>query len=101
MAEFYAYVHARPNTVSAQGIFYVGKGSAKRVRHVGRSNRHHSNIVQKYGKDSILVGAIPCSSEDIALELEKGLIKCLKRSNVVLANRTSGGEGISGYKFPM
>jgi hypothetical protein len=95
---FYAYLHAKPTTVDASGIFYVGKGNGKRAYEIARSNKHHSNIVAKYGKEGILVSKIDCSSEDIAFELEKGLIKCLRRMGVNLANRTEGGEGISGHK---
>lgn len=97
MTQFYTYIHARPNTVEASGIFYVGKGKETRAYTLKRSNPHHSNIVGKYGAKNILVGVIDCSSESIAFELEKGLIKCLKRVGVNLSNLTAGGEGLSGY----
>ena len=93
---FSAYVHARPDTVNASGIFYVGKGREKRVKKVARRNPHHKNIVNKYGRENILIGKLECSSEDIAFELEKGLIKCLKRMGVKLTNLTDGGDGVSG-----
>lgn len=96
MGESFAYVHARPSTINAHGIFYVGKGSLERSKRFYKRNPHHSNIVSKYGKENILVGTLPCSSEEIAFELEKGLIKCLRRMNVVLSNQTDGGEGFSG-----
>ena len=91
-----AYVHARPHTVDAHGIFYVGKGRLYRAKNVVRRNPYHRNIVNKYGKENILVGMLECSSEDIAFELEKGLIKCLKRMGVKLTNGTDGGDGPSG-----
>lgn len=91
----YAYVHARPDTVSATGIFYVGKGTARRASNVARRNPHHTNIVAKHGAENILVGMIPCSSEAIAFDLERGLIKCLRRMGVKLTNMTDGGEGNS------
>lgn len=94
---FYAYVHARPNTIDAGGIFYVGKGKDRRAFEVGRDNRYHRNIVKKYGEDNILIGRIACSTEKIAFDLERGLIKCLRRQGVQLANLTNGGEGPSGY----
>lgn len=96
---YYTYVHARPNTEDASGIFYVGKGTLSRAMNVGRRNPHHANIVKKHGKENILVGKFECSSEAIAFELEKGLIKCLRRMGVGLTNQTDGGEGISGLKF--
>ena len=95
---FYAYLHARPDTVNTSGIFYVGKGHGKRAYEIARPNKHHANIVAKYGKENIQVSKIECSSEDVAFELEKGLIKCLRRMGVNLANRTDGGEGVTGYK---
>lgn len=90
-----AYVHARPDG----RIFYVGKGMERRARNLrcDLRNGHHANIVAKHGSANIAVGFIPCSSESIALELEKGLIKCLRRSGVQLVNKTDGGEGSSGY----
>lgn len=101
---YLAYVHARPNTTSADHIFYVGKGSKKRAYDLRpstrSSNKHHANIVKKYGRDNVLVGTIECSSEEIALELERGLIKCLRRMGVDLTNKTDGGEGVSGYVAP-
>ena len=91
----FAYVHARPDGT----VFYVGKGDADRVKRIKRkANRHHGFIVGKYGEDNILVGVIPCSSEELAFDLEKGLIKCFKRSGVSLVNFSEGGEGQSGYR---
>ena len=94
---FFAYIHARPNTVDASGVFYVGKG--KKRRHLGFTGRnsHHTNIVNKYGKEHILVGKYDCSSESAAYALEIGLIKCLRRAEVKLVNMTNGGEGRIGY----
>lgn len=94
---YYAYLHARPNTEDAHGIFYVGKGKGKRAFKLNRKNPHHKSISQKYGIHNLLVGIIPCSSEQIAFNLEVGLIKCLKRSGVKLSNKTNGGDGVPGY----
>jgi hypothetical protein len=94
--DYNAYVHARPDG----GVFYVGKGSTKRsLDFKNNRNNHYLNIVKKHGSDNILVGCLPCSSEEISFDLEKGLIKCLRRMGVELANRTDGGEGVSGYRF--
>jgi group I intron endonuclease len=95
--EFYAYVHAKPNTVDVSGIFYVGKGHGKRAWDMFSRNFHHTNILNKYGKENILVGKLDCSNEQIAFDLEVGLIKCLRRNDVKLANMTNGGEGTVGY----
>lgn len=93
---FFAYVHARPETVNQHGIFYVGKGMSKRHLNLTARNAHHANVVNKYGADNILVGKLDCSSEQIAFDLEIGLIKCLHRNGVRLANMTNGGEGSAG-----
>jgi hypothetical protein len=88
-----AYIHARPDGTP----FYVGKGSGTcRMNRMGRRNRYHTNITKKYGSDNILKGFLECSTESIAFELERGLIKCLKNMGLTLANMTEGGEGTSG-----
>ena len=88
MATF-AYIHCKPNGVP----FYVGKGALRRVKYLGERNPYHKAVVSKYNKSNILIGKIECSSDDIAFELEKGLIKCLRASGVALTNFTDGGEG--------
>ncbi|MFI3220234.1 MAG: NUMOD3 domain-containing DNA-binding protein [Methylococcales bacterium] len=88
---YYTYIHARPDGTP----FYVGKGSKRRAWKLIYRNKHHQSIIDKYGRDNILVGKLDCSSENIAFDLEKGIIKCLKRSGIPLANMTDGGEGIS------
>jgi group I intron endonuclease len=98
MSVFYAYIHAKPGAVDASGIFYVGKGKNARIHDYSHRNRHHKNIVAKYGKENILAGRIDCSDEAIAMLLEQGLIKCLRRMGVKLANVTAGGEGLTGHK---
>lgn len=95
---YFAYIHAKPNTVDASGIFYVGKGKGGRSHDLSPRNRHHGFVVNKYGKSNILIGKFEVSSEQIAFELEIGLIKCLRRMGVELTNQTDGGDGISGFK---
>lgn len=94
---YYAYIHARPDTTDISGVFYVGKGAGRRFRPSIRRTKHHTHVVGKYGAENILVGKVDCSSEEIAHELERGLIKCLRRNGVNLVNLTDGGEGSSGY----
>lgn len=88
MASF-AYLHCTPSGTP----FYVGKGALRRVKYLGGRNAKHQEIVDLYGKDNILVGSLECSTSAIALELEIGIIKCLKRSGIDLCNLTSGGGG--------
>ena len=91
---YYAYIHCKPDG----SPFYVGKGSSDRLKLYSKRNNYHKNIVNKYGREKILIGGIECSSESIAFELEKGLIKCLTVSGIKLSNLTSGGEGASHSK---
>lgn len=89
---FYAYLHCKPDGAP----FYIGKGKDDRIKLYNNRNQFHSNIVSKYGQDNILVGGIECSSEQIAFDLEVGLIKLLKKQGYKLANMTEGGEGSTG-----
>ena len=84
----YAYVHCRPDG----SIFYVGKGAMRRAKNLRERNEYHKRVVAKHGKENIFIGTIECSSDAISLELERGIIKCLKRSGVKLTNCTDGGE---------
>lgn len=97
---YYAYIHARPETTDQFGVFYVGKGVGARRKPTPHRNRHHGHVVEKHGAENILIGSIDCSDEATAFELERGLIKCLKRSGVRLTNMTDGGEGTSGFVMP-
>jgi hypothetical protein len=90
---FCAYIHCRPDGTP----FYVGKSNThKRAYSLSTKlnrNKHHENVVHKYGRKEILIGHLDCSTNEIALELEIGLIKCLKRSGTKLVNLTDGGQG--------
>ena len=98
MSIFYTYLHARPDTADAFGVFYVGKGRLNRLNDFSHRNRHHKNIVGKHGRENILMAKIDCSDEATAMELEQGLIRCLRRMGVALANVTAGGEGLTGHR---
>lgn len=90
---YYAYVHCKPDNI----VFYVGKGTLARAKNVrAKRNQHYMRVVEKHGKENISVGVIECSSEKIAFDLEKGIIKCLKMSGIKLTNLTDGGEGNLG-----
>ena len=89
-----AYLHCRPDGTP----FYVGKGTEARMNRAMRRNPYHTSIVNKYGASNIVKCFIECSTEQIALELEIGIIACLKRTGTKLSNMTEGGEGVSGYK---
>lgn len=94
---FYAYVHVRPGA-DANGAFYVGKGRGRRSHDFARRNPYHQRIIDKHGPENIEVARLDCSDEATAFELERGLIKCLRRMGVSLTNVTEGGEGVSGLR---
>jgi len=85
----FAYIHCKPDGTP----FYVGKGSLRRAKYLGERNPHHKAVVAKYGAKNISKGWIECSNDETAFELEKGIIKCLRRMGVILTNFTDGGEG--------
>lgn len=85
----YSYIHCKPDGTP----FYVGKGALRRAKYFGERNAHHKNIVKKYGKENLLYGFLECSNDEIAFQLEEGIIKCLIRSGYKLCNLTSGGDG--------
>lgn len=90
--EFYAYVHCKPDGAP----FYVGKGHGRRAYRLDKRNDWHQRVVKKHGRENILVGTLACSSQVAAFELEKGIIKCLRRSGSSLTNLTDGGDGVAG-----
>ncbi len=93
MKQFYTYLHCKPDGMP----FYVGKGNYGRAyEFMSGRNRHHKNIVAKYGKENIGVFVFPCDSEEQAFSDEKQQIAQLRRDGYVLANQTDGGEGKSG-----
>lgn len=93
---FYTYLHCRPNGEP----FYVGKGYGQRHRKIlsGR-NRHHRNVVEKYGKENILIYLFDCVSEQEAFTDEIQQISQLRSEGYSLTNVCNGGEGISGMKM--
>jgi len=94
---FYAYLHCKPDGTP----FYVGKGKEPRVKRVNRlHNKNHESIVREFGREQILVGSLECSSESIAYDLERGLIKRLRKMGIDIVNLTEGGGGCGGFKMP-
>lgn len=98
-SDFFVYLHIRPNTNDIHGIFYVGKGNSARLKLIcRRNNPHHARILNKYGKNNIIVKSLKCESESHAFKLEVDIIKKLKEMGVSLTNITNGGDGASGIK---
>jgi hypothetical protein len=93
--KFYVYIHSKPDGTP----FYVGKGHGIRAHRFTIRNPHHKNVVQKYGKENIIIGKLECKSEVMAFEREKWLIALLKGMGIKLTNRTDGGEGVVGISL--
>jgi hypothetical protein len=91
--DYYVYTHS----LVGQPPFYVGKGQLERIKQISRRNNyHHTNIVNKHGKENIIVRAMLCRDEKHALDLEVKIIAALRNGGVKLTNVTIGGEGKAG-----
>ena len=90
---FYTYAHTKPDGT----IFYIGKGVKRRAWKTHNRNSHWKSIVQKYGNFNVEILA-NWKTEEEAFKHEMLLIDCFKDLGYLLANKTNGGEGASGYK---
>jgi hypothetical protein len=91
---FYVYEHIRPDT---NAIFYVGKGSKKRINSKKDRNKYWNNIVFKCdGFESNIL--LETDDEDFAFFVEEEVIDLYKKRGIKLSNLTNGGEGLSGLK---
>jgi hypothetical protein len=92
----HVYIDFKPNGTP----FYVGIGSARRVK-VARRNRHHSNVCKKY-KDWYRVVVESTEDYDLCKEFEIFLISEIGRKDLhdgPLVNYTDGGDGVKGLVF--
>jgi group I intron endonuclease len=90
----YIYEHIRPDT---NAVFYVGKGTDKRMHSKHRRNAHWNSIVRKAGGFAVRE-VVRHEDEELVFLAEQERIDQLKRLGVKLANKTDGGEGPSGYR---
>lgn len=99
--QYYTYLYIDPHT---DEVFYVGKGCCA-VNGKDRAYRHldadQDSMVSRKSKRMIREGTHPiihiidCSTEQAALDLEKGLIRLIGRKDLglgTLLNLTDGGE---------
>lgn len=90
---FYVYEHIRKDNGT---VFYVGKGSRRRAFDTQNRNQNWHNIAKNYGFDVRFV--VNNIDEDFAMLIECELIHKLKLIGVSLTNKTSGGQGLTGFK---
>ena len=90
----YIYEHIRPDT---NAVFYVGKGTEKRMHSKHRRNAYWNNIVRKAG-GFVVREVCRHQDEELIFLAEQERIDQLKRLGVKLSNMTDGGEGPSGYR---
>lgn len=89
---YYTYIHATPDG----DIFYVGKGTGRRVYSMGDRTVHWKSIVEK--NDGVLMKIVArFETESEAFEHEKLLIDLYKNKGCELVNLTEGGSGPLGY----
>ena len=94
MADFFAYVHCDTNLVP----FYVGRGTYRRATTKSKRNEAYNLKKTEIGAKNIQIGYMECSTLEASCELEAGLIKCLTRMGVELANRAKGGLGGGSFE---
>ena len=95
MKQYYIYVHCRPN----EEPFYIGRGFDYRYKLypcLRKSNKHHGNVVTKYGKENILIYTRNCESEQQSKDHEIWMIAYGRAQGWNLVNYSDGGEGRSG-----
>jgi transposase len=90
---YYTYAHIRLDT---NAIFYIGKGTGRRLHKTVGHSPHWHHIVNKHGYKAIKL--CDWELEKDALQHEICLIKYLRNKGLSLVNITSGGEGVSGVK---
>lgn len=97
--QFYVYEHWRPN----KGVcFYVGKGKGKRAYKMTGRHNPHQNIIDKMKRLGMCVEVKLFASgltEKEALQIEISRIAHYRSAGIKLANRTDGGDGVSGLKM--
>jgi hypothetical protein len=94
MKKFCTYIHYKADTKEP---FYIGKGLTlvRPQRKWGRS-AYWKNIVDKHGYFVEILSEFDTEQE--ALEHEVFLIWCFTDMGYKLANLTTGGEGVTGWK---
>jgi len=86
--KFYVYAH----TNDFHGVFYVGKGSGKRLFTTGNRNEFWKRIVAKHGYTASIIEE--CVDEESAYAREIFWIEHYKQQGQCCANFSLGGDGV-------
>lgn len=91
--DFYTYTHSAPQG----GIFYVGKGSGRRVYSMADRSYLWREELNKH--DGILMQVVNrfATEEEAFIDEQRLVCKCLEKG-LYLVNQTEGGKGATGYK---
>ena len=90
---YYVYRHKFSNDT-----VYIGKGKGIRAYIPRKHNKHWVSLQAKYGDPDISMVAEGLD-EELAFLCETEYLDLVRRLGVHTCNYTSGGEGISGYKY--
>jgi hypothetical protein len=91
---FYTYIH---RTADNGRLFYIGKGKGSRSTCRHKRSNHWNSVVNKHGGfQAEIVGLFETEQE--AFAHERFLIASFRTFGARLANKTDGGDGLSGYK---
>lgn len=88
MEKYYVYAHSNEK----YGVFYVGKGSGKRLFNTASRSVFWKNITKKHGFVASIIEAV--DSEDKAFDREIFWIAHYKELGECIANLTLGGDGV-------
>lgn len=88
MYKYYVYAHSNEK----YGVFYVGKGSEKRLYQTGNRNAFWKRVVQKYGYTASILES--CCTEEDSYKSEQKWIAHYKALDQCAANFTLGGDGV-------
>lgn len=96
MSEHFTYAHFKK---SNDNIFYIGKGTKRRMRSVHSRSNYWKSTVAKHG--FIVEPLAKWRTEHEAFEHEKFLIWCFRDMGINLVNITDGGDGVSGLRHSL
>jgi hypothetical protein len=85
---YYSYAHLKSDT---KEVFYIGKGTGRRLKRKDARNTHWHNTALKHGFEPIKLAE--WKTEQEAFEHEKFLIECFKDMGIQLVNQSGGGDG--------